>query len=311
MAKVSLRAMRAADWPAVASLIQVSTNGWCEQHGRAPVFACEPDEMQLFCRVYEALDPGCCVVAEDAASGELLGSCFYHPRLTHVSLGIMNAHPKAFGRGVARQLLGFITGFAARERKPVRLVSSAMNLDSFSLYNRAGFVPFAVYQDMIIEVPAGGLTDRPPGFERARDATRADVAAMVRLETELVGIDRVKDFEYFVANDDGIWHVSVLDDPWRDGELAGFVVSVADPASNMLGPGVMRTPADALALIARELDQQRGRTPVFLLPADRPELTERAYAWGARNCEMHLGQVLGSAQRPLGVSMPTFMPETG
>jgi hypothetical protein len=79
----------------------------------------------------------------------------------------------------------------------------------------------------------------------------------------------------------------------------------------MLGPGVARDDAAALALIAAELDHHRGRTPVWLAPADRSALTGELYRWGARNCELHLGQVHGEAQVPRGVLMPTFMPETG
>ena len=113
-------------------------------------------------RVYEDLDPGCCVVAEDTASGQLLGSCFYHPRETHVSLGIMNAHPDSFGRGVAGKLLRYIIDFADRQSKPVRLVSSAMNLDSFSLYNRNGFVPRKLFQDMFVPVRRQAAADDSP-----------------------------------------------------------------------------------------------------------------------------------------------------
>src|SRR5687767_15218740 len=135
-----LRRMEQADWPQVAELICTSTNTWYERSGKPRVFESSSATI-AFCEIYEALDPGCCVVAEDAPAKRLAGSCFYHPRPTHWSLGIMNAHPNHFGRGVARELLRFITDRADEAGLPVRLVSSAMNLDSFSLYNRAGFVP--------------------------------------------------------------------------------------------------------------------------------------------------------------------------
>ena len=35
------------------------------------------------------------------------------------------------------------------------------------------------------------------------------------------------------------------------------------------------------------------------------------YAWGLRNCELHLFQARGDAPAVKGVWMPTFMPETG
>src|SRR5580765_5925713 len=154
-----LRAMTDADRLAVAELICVSTNQWYERHGRSAIFPKGASTTAVFADVYEALDPGCCVVAEDPANGRLVGSCFYHPRPTHVSLGIMNAHPDHAGRGIASALLRFITDFSDRERKPVRLVSSAINLDSFSLYNRAGFVPRCAYQDMYLPAAPDGIKD--------------------------------------------------------------------------------------------------------------------------------------------------------
>lgn len=304
-----LRAMQPADWPAVGALIRRSTNAWYERQGRPPIFHCDEDAMQVYCRVYEDLDPGCCVLAEAAETGQLLGSCFYHPRPTHVALGIMNAHPAAFGCGVARALLGFVTEFADRTGRPVRLVSSAMNLDSYSLYNRAGFAPHAVFQDMTLAVPAAGFQVAGVGRERVRPARPEDAPAMAALERELSGIERQRDFRYFLANRDGIWRASVVDR--RDGGLDGFLVSVCCAASNMLGPGAMRDETTAAALIAAELDHHRDRSPVWLVPADRPALARVLYGWGARNCELHFAQARGGAQRITGVVMPTFLPETG
>lgn len=299
-----LRPMRQDEKDQVAELVYRSTNRWYERAGKGVIFAHGPESCRLFTDVYEDLDPGCCVVAEDPGAGRLAGSCFYHPRETHVSLGIMNVHPDFFGRGVASKLLRFITDFADAQAKPVRLVSSAMNLDSYSLYNRAGFVPRAIFQDILFTVPAAGLPPAPG----VRDATTDDVPKMAALEHEISGIRREKDFRYFVENRRGIWHASVLDD--GRGNLDGFLCSVAHPASNMLGPGVMRTDAAALALLPAELNHHRGRTLVFLLPADRPRLVQAAYTWGGRNCEIHFAQSRGPFTPPQGVVMPTFMPET-
>ena len=80
--------------------------------------------------------PGRCLVAEDEETGRLMGSCYYRARETNCSLGIMNVHPVYWGTGVGKALLDWIVDFANGEGKPLRLVSSAMNLDSFSLYTR-------------------------------------------------------------------------------------------------------------------------------------------------------------------------------
>ena len=100
-----IRELHSDEWMAVAELIHVSTNAWYEANLNRSIF--QRDDASgclVFPEVYEALDPGCCLVAEEE-DGRLMGSCFYHPRETHVSLGIMNAHPDFAGRGVARALL--------------------------------------------------------------------------------------------------------------------------------------------------------------------------------------------------------------
>ena len=221
----------------------------------------------------------------------------------------MNSHPDSFGRGVAARLLRYITHYADREGKPVRLVSSAMNLDSFSLYNRNGFVPRVVFQDMYVQVPADGLKQTTSLDSRVREATLADVPTMVALEEELVGIRREKDYRYFIENRRGVWHTSVIEND--RGGIDGFLVSIFHPGSNMLGPGVMRTEEQATALILRELNQHRGRSPVFLVPVESSGLVKTLYSWCARNCEIHFAQCRGEFRRPMGVLMPTFMPETG
>jgi GNAT superfamily N-acetyltransferase len=305
-----LRPMTPADRIAVADLIHLSTNYWYRTHRGFEVFPGGRADTAVYFDVYQALDPGCGVVAEDAQSGRLMGSCFVHPRETHVSLGIMNVHPDYFGRGVARALLRHITHFADRLGKPVRLVSSAMNLDSYSLYTRAGFVPRRAYQDMLLEVPAAGLPFQPTlsNSEEIRDAALSDVQAIAALEMELLGIRREADFRYMIENRDGFWHASVLQT--KGGALGGFMISCAHAGCNMIGPGLARTSDQAAALLLTELSRHRGRRPVFLVPVDCPDLVQQAYHWGARNCELHFTQVCGPCPPLQGVNLPTFLPES-
>lgn len=102
MSAFTLRTATDRDRPALAALICDSTNAWYAKQGKPAIFPGGPATTTLFAEVYETLDPGCCVVAEDPVSGRLMGSCFFHPRPTHVALGIMNVHPDFFGAGVAR-----------------------------------------------------------------------------------------------------------------------------------------------------------------------------------------------------------------
>jgi hypothetical protein len=266
----------------------------------------------LFCDVYEALDPGCCILAVAKETGQIAASCFYHSRFTHVSIGIMNVHPDHFGKGLARQLLDRIVRLSNEQNKPMRLVSSAMNLDSFSLYTRGGFVPRQIFQDMTLAIPEEGLAERAiPGIHRVRDAHLDDLQNIVQLEQELCFIERKKDHQFFLENAMNIWNVCVIESEDTK-QIDGVLVSVKHPGSTMLGPGFMRSEEDALALIRYQLDQHhRGGQPVWLVPSSCHSLVSELYGWGAKNCELHLGQIRGQWQEPVGVIMPTFMPETG
>ncbi|HBJ61160.1 MAG TPA: N-acetyltransferase [Opitutae bacterium] len=304
-----IRPMRRDEWEDVAELIHESTNAWYVANGKKPIFNGPPSDAMLFCEVYEALDPGLCLVAESSSDHRIAASCFYHPRPTHLSLGIMNVHPDFFGQGLAGALLSRIIEFAKVRELPVRLVSSAQNLDSFSLYTRKGFVPFLSFQDLYIEIPENGPDFAPSDQPFIEEASMKDLAEMVELERELSGIERSKDYAYFIANELGIWRTLTYRD--EDSRLLGFLSSVNHPGSRMIGPGVARTEEIAVALLAKQLDGFRGLCPVFLLPVTASHAVRTAYSWGAKNCEIHFAQCLGRYQPPKGVVFPTFMPETG
>jgi hypothetical protein len=302
-----LRRMAPSDRDEVTRLVFHSTNRYYVSIGRQPIFQGDELSASDIFDVYERIDTGESIVAVDDRTGQIIGSCFVHPRETHVSLGIMNAHHDHFGRGVARAILAEIIGRAQKTHKPVRLVSSCFNLDSYSLYTRAGFVPFATFQDMFVAVPEGGLPHPPPGRLAVRAATPDDVEEMAALEREISGISRVGDYRYFIQNEDNLWHVSVVESA---GGMDGFLVSCGSVALNMIGPGVARTQAQAATLFHDQLNKHRGRCPVLLVPVSCGELVRQLYAWGARNCEMHVAQSYGPAQPPAGVVMPTFLPES-
>ncbi len=307
----TIRTMLPGDFDEVAELIYHSTNSWYQENRGFDIFTGGAQVCRLFCEVYEDLDPSCALVAAHDDSGKLMGSCFVHPRETHVSLGIMNVHPDHFGDGVAGALMDRITGQADQLGLPLRLVSSAMNLDSFSLYSRKGLSPYATYQDVIYEVSETGMERPLPEMAAEISVTQAtsdDVADIVALERDISGISREQDYRYFIENASGIWQTLVV--RGAEGALEGFLVSVDDPGSRMIGPGVSRSAAVAAALTYQQLDRFRGKSVVCLCPSDQPALVQAMYAMGGRNCEIHLGQCRGETQEIRGVVMPTFMPET-
>ena len=239
----------------------------------------------------------------------IVGSCFFHPSQTHVSLGIMNVHPNYFGHGIAGKILREIISYSDDRDLPIRLISSALNLDSYSLYNRYGFSPANLYQDMMISVPRAGLSD-DPAYElpTVRNARPSDLVAMGQLEFEVSGISREKDYCYFLENTSGDWKTVISFD--KNGDADGFLVSIDHPASRLIGPGVARSEKAMEAMLRAQLDHFAGHTVVFLVPGDAKGLISAVYQLGARNCELHVTQVRGTSQPVNGVVMPTFMPET-
>ncbi|WP_166824636.1 GNAT family N-acetyltransferase [Thalassoroseus pseudoceratinae] len=309
MSAMILRAMNEADQSEVADLIYISINHWYQTHGAPAIFQGGPDVARVFYDVYNDLTPGCNVVAVHPNTGRIMGSCFYHPREHHLSLGIMTVHPNYFGMGVGGKLLRHIIEYAdSHNYSAIRLTQSALNVDSFSLYNKAGFVPRYSYQDMFLNVPETGLASSVPGADRVRPATLTDVPQMAAVEMAVSGISREMDYRYCIENQREMWVSFVIEAD--DGTLDGFLIASDHPGSNMLGPCVARNEAAAVALIHAGFNAFPGRCPVCVIPMDQQVLVRQMYGWGAKNCEMHFCQVLGEFQPFRGVNIPAFLPET-
>lgn len=309
---LTIRPLLAADHETTAQLLHRSLVHWYQSRlGQGARFGDRHEPFRLFPEVYAALDPGEAIAACDSASGALLGVCFVHPRKTHIALGIVATAPESQGRGVARAMLAPVLDLARRTGRPARLVSSLLNLDSFSLYSRFGFVPHTIYQDLTLAVPAAGLTATPPPHvSRVRLVTDpAEAARLAAFEQELQGIHREQDYAFFLRNTVGAWRVLALEN--SSGQLDGFLVASHHPSCVMLGPGVARDETAAAALLWCALDAMRGLSPVFLAPCSAHLLVQQCYAWGARNVELHAAQAVGPVPSTRGVAFPTFLPESG
>lgn len=289
----SLGFLKSSQHEEAASIIHRSLVTYYEKHlNQGERFGQDWRPFMIFPELYEALDPGCAVSA-CGPDGKLLGVCFYHPRETHVSVGIVATDPGSGGRGVARAMVAEVLRLADEPGLPVRLVSSALNLDSFSLYTRLGFVPGMLFQDM--QFPPGKLPSRTTGAAgRIRPATARDAAAMADLEHRLTGIRRQKDYDYFLQPSITEWRSFVSED--AEGRLLGFLFAIrSGGGTHLVGPGVMEDEETALELLAAQLHDQPDSRPVFLVPAQCAWLISRLYAEGARNVELHLAQL-----RPAG-----------
>ncbi|WP_333873849.1 GNAT family N-acetyltransferase [Methylobacter sp.] len=306
-----LRQLTDDDRGAYVHMLHRSFNIWYSSHGwPSDYFACAPEQVGIFLDIYNDISPGGNIAAFDPDTGKLMGACFFHPREHHVSLGIMSVNPDYFQRGVARALVDYIVDFTESHQYPaLRLVGSAMNMDSFSLYNRSGFIPRCSYHDMVLPVPIAGLQVHYSLRDQVREAVSADVDAMVALEMEVSGISRVNDYRYAIENPRGVLQALVFEG--IDGTIEGFMISIKDPALNMLGPCVARSEQATLALLLQAAERFRGSAPLCVIPMDKRELVETLYDWGGRNVEIHLFQARGKFQAFNGVSLPSFLPETG
>lgn len=292
-------------------LLHRSFNSWYAARGwPQDYFSCSPQDVEIFFQVYNDLSPGCNFAAVHRNSGVLMGGCFYHPRETHMSLGIMSVSPDHFGNGVGRALVEAIAGECQKQGyDSLRLVGSAMNMDSFSLYNRSGFVPRDSFNDMVVPVPATGIGKTVRGHNRVRPARREDINELARVEESTSGVKRKQDYAYAIKNPRGLFHLSVYEND--GGGLDGFLMSCRHPALNMIGPGMASTQTIAIALIMVELDRFRGMSPLILIPMRKRKIVEALYDLGGRNVETHLLQVRGPFRAMRGVNIPSFLPETG
>lgn len=306
-----LRPLLDSDIPEYTQMLYSSFNDWYWKHGWGKdYFGCRPEETSIFYDMYNDLTPGSSIAVFDKNSGRMMGACFYHPRETHVSLGIMAVHTDYCGQGVGRAMVNHILKFTKENNyKSCRLVGSAINMNSFSLYNRSGFIPRVSYNDMVITLSDDTLISHVSGEEQVRDAAMDDVSAMGSLEMEVSAIKREIDYRYAIKNPRRVLHVSVYENVHRG--IDGFMISVKHPALNMLGPCVARSEEAALALVRKELERFRGTWVLLLIPMEKRKMVEQAYKWGARNVETHLKQVWGEFQPFKGVNMPSFLPETG
>jgi GNAT superfamily N-acetyltransferase len=298
-----------ADREPIARLLHRALVHWYESRLRQGArYGDRHQPFTLFPEVYEALDPGECVTAR-TESGEIVGVCFSHERETHVAVGIVATSPDAAGRGIARRMMSLVLDKAQRLGKPARLVSSLMNLDSFSLYTRLGMVPGTIFQDMLITVPERGMpTPAPAGVNRIREAVVADVSRIADFECSQQGVRREKDYAFFLRNEVGAWRLLVSEDD--DGAVNGFLGMSTHLSFPMIGPGVAADEETAVALLWKALDGQRGTTLVFLAPCAAAKLVRTAYSWGARNVELHVAQSTAPLADTRGIVFPTFMPET-
>lgn len=297
-----------SEYDDAAELIHDSTNQWYLKATGKVAFNCLPTDCRLFPDMYDVTDFGECIAAYDIDSGRLVGTCYLHPRETHIGVGIVNTAPGVAGSGVASKMIKEACQLADHACLPLRLLSSASNMDSYSLYHRAGFTTRTVFQDIHLSVTAD-LLDSPdnPNTEGVRSATLDDVSAITDLEQRLTGIVRPDDWSYLISH--GLpFQVLLIEGPGAI--LMGVLNATNHPANGTLGPAVALSEAAMSSLLVASLPFVMGRTVLVLAAPTDQNLCNLLYQWRARNTDIHLLQVRGAYTEPVGVQLMSFLPES-
>ena len=297
-----------SEYDDAAELIHDSTNQWTLKASGKVAFNCLPTDCRLFPDMYDVTDYGECIAAYDIDSGRLVGTCYLHPRDTHIGVGIVNTAPDIAGSGVASTMIRDACQIADAACLPLRLLSSASNMDSYSLYHRAGFTTRTVFQDIHFCVTAH-LLDSPssPSTMGIRLATLDDVSAITDLEKRLTGIVRPQDWSYLIGH--GIpFQVLLIEGPGAI--LMGVLNATNHPANCTLGPAVAVSEAAMSSLLFASLPFVMDRTVLVLAAPTAQYLCNLLYQWGGRNTDIHLLQVRGEYTEPLGVQLMSFLPES-
>lgn len=291
----------------VARLLHQSLSNWYQNNlNQAARFGPTHLPFIHFPTLYRHLDPEHCLGAWHGQ--QLAGVAFLHPRPTHVSVGIIATNPTFAGRGIAKMFMTRACAIADQQNLPLRLVSSLLNLDSFSLYSRCGLRPVNVYQDILLSVPNQGFAPSDVQGVQILSAHAENAREIAHSEFELCGVSRTHDHLALLCRTALPWEVLIARD--QSGTLIGSMTFTQHPDWNMLGPGFARDEAVLLMLILHALRHLKGRDIVILVPSDAREILSSMYRMGGRNIELHALQVRGAWTPQAGISLPTFLPET-
>ncbi len=261
LSNYTIRTAEASDRDAVATLIRDSTNAYYQERlGAGPIFP--PTEMYTrdIVDLYRQLEGSESLLCVDE-HGTIAGSCFVHRRETHFSLGIMNVASGHFGQGIAKKLLTEIIFQAEAAGQPLRLVSSCLNLDSYSLYTRAGLKPFEFYQGIMIAVPEDGFPKQSTDG-LVRSGTVEDIEATAKLEgapAELMSPTVAPEQLFDTANDPHeINNLAESNDPQHREALIGMRAALAVWEVEMQDQGVFLEPAAIVAPFEKEMHDWFG-----------------------------------------------------
>lgn len=203
------------------------------------------------------------VVAEEGS--RVIGVNFLHEGDRVRAVGPIAVDPGQQGRGVGRLLMQAILERAGPERQ-VRLVQSAFNTISLSLYASNGF---AVKEPLFLM--AGQPRGPAPSEGTVRRLRQTDIPACAALCKAVHGVTRTHE----LASPNPMRDPMVIE---RNGRITGYLTA---PAVWLLNHGVAETPADMRALIVGAAAITR-RPASLLLPVRGNPMFEWALTQGLK-----------------------------
>lgn len=190
---VVIRRARPDDIAVCASICLEAFQGINRQHGYPPEIPNLEVATEIISRHFQ--DPAFyCVVAE--SEGRLLGSNCLDERSPHVAgIGPITVTPETQEKDIGRALMRDVLRRAEEKNYPaVRLVQSAFNNRSLSLYTKLGFE----VREPLALMNGPALNHREPGFE-VRPCTENDLDACDRLCRDVHGHDRRTELSQMVS----------------------------------------------------------------------------------------------------------------
>jgi len=274
---------------AVGTLVYEAFKEIAERHNFEPAFS-TPQLAQLFVRLLVQTEGyGSYLLLDD---GRPVACNFGDERDEVVGVGPVAVAVDRQGRGLGRRVMEALLERADRNGfRSVRLLQSAYNAQSFSLYHNLGFDVMDLFANV-----RGRPNDGQQPVDSVREYTPADLEACDALHRDVLSVSRRHDIESMA----GLATPLVVE---REGEVAGYLTRFPGEQT-FITHGVAR---DEAAL--RDLIVGAGRSA----PGDLHLLISTSHAetlrWAMRQrfelLELDSYMVRGEYQPPLGAWVPS------
>lgn len=181
---------------------------------------------------------------------KVVGVAVTYRRGGYVSIGPVSVHPLAQSRGVGRMLMRRVSE-ANADASCLALVHAGSNPHAFTLYRTQGFR--VVYPEAQF---AGSPRTTPADRAGVREASRADLDAIVALDRKLAAIDRSAELDMLLGF--GRTYVSE----------SGYLVTVRLGDARGIGPGAAEDAATMRSLLAAALHEPPPAGVTARVPAN-------------------------------------------